>query len=227
MRKLSVCAASLVALLAFGACCADASPKAIGFFFENPADAGKDKDSPAHVLRDGVSYSVDAGDPVFPGDTVITNADGDISIAFLDSSAIRVLASTKLQLTSLGDPAVQEDSHIALLEGHASMDVASHSRFVMDVGDQKNALVADSRVAPRESTEKVSALTPRASSTVKFNIEVNIVNGAYVTTVAVTSGTVTLTPVAGGKTDIVVGTVVVATLNMTAILKEPRLTKPR
>lgn len=175
----------------------DAGIKAIGFVIENHAAAeAADTDAPrafVTVLRDGKEVRAFEGDEIYPADVLKTDAATDITVAFVDQSAVRMHPETEIQLSPVLSTLGMNGSTV--VQGHASV-AFQHS----SVEPRSMTLGSAERKAP------VSTTGPA-----KLDIFVNKnADGTFVTTVAVLKGSATLTPSSNtSQTDLTAGGVAV------------------
>jgi hypothetical protein len=214
-----MCGLLLFAATTIAVQASDAAVKPIGFFFNSIADSEDNPfESHARFVRDGIEYDAVEGSQVYPGDTILTGDNGGIAIAFLDSSSIRLHGSSELTVQSLGNPAANEATTVTLVKGHAS----AATRSFGGPGPSETSLL---QVFLGLGGTSGSARAGGGSGTTKFDvITTRDPNGTtFTSTVAVISGSATLTPKTGTKVDIGTAAQVVMTVN-TAV---PQATPPQ
>ncbi len=156
-------------------------------FAENTVDAG-DAAPKVHVTRDGKDYDVSQGMPAYPGDVVFTDAGGDIIIAMLNDNVIELGASSRLTLGGDGTTP-NPNSTITVNSGNVGVIAKSvlNETLVVAMGETSHpfahTMMASPRAAPKPAAFEI--ITKSDGS------------GGFISTVAVSAGSVTLTPVNG------------------------------
>ena len=161
----------------------------------NPGNAVKG----VHCTRDGAQIDVSAGSEVFEGDAITTDKGAGIAVVFSDNSCVTLRESSSLTVRDYGFPSSKTPTHLEVQDGNVFVSVT-----------------------PRPMDAHFFIKTKFAQVEVKgtkFDVINNLANGSYTTSVAVTSGTVTLTPSAKGANavDILSGTSLTATVANTNI----------
>lgn len=213
---------ALLALLGFAAGATEALTQAqiaarnepVGFFIDNldASDMGADEvKSHARFIRDGKEYEAFAGHEVYVGDTIITDATGGITIAFLNNSAAKLGGSTEFSIDGAGSKAERKGAELTLVHGRASFltnPVDIYETFLNLGGLGSHGVGGSGNGGGGGSSSSKNCLA-------QFEVIVNQdANGTtFTSSVAVLKGTATLTPKGSSTVDMASGTLTLMTLN--------------
>ncbi len=196
MLKSIFCGLALTACFNILAAASDKPIKAVGFFISTVSESDQESvTARAKFIRDGKEFDAVEGHEVYPGDVVITDETGGISIAFLDSSAVRLHESTEFVIQpGLND----QPASVQLSYGHASFASSPTARpEVTDAKDPKSMLIVGDGITNLINLGIGSHSSISASTLAKFDILITRdANGnTFTATVAVLKGTAKLNPV--------------------------------
>ena len=202
----------IFSLLALCACvrmpATEAEPRPVGYILEPvsfdeveaPAQSAPEMEggvsATASCVHQGILNEASEGLPVYPGDVISTPENGSVAVVFMDGSAITLRASSRLTISDYAYPRKRVATHVLLNQGTAFF-------FVTPRPDDAHFFV---------QTEMKHLVEVKGT---KFTVLVS--PQTNLTTVAVSSGTVTVAPNGASAVQLTTNNVVALNMNTTDI----------
>lgn len=194
----ALCSAALA--VALPSVAEEPAPDPVGYIIELDPEGDMEADNEdkalepkAFCVHNGERLPASEGLEVYAGDTIVTEKDGLIAVAFVDSSALTLRASSTVKIDDYAYPARKAPTHVTVEQGRAFFDIKPRP-------DDAHFFVRT----------KMGEVEVRGT---KFEVWSAPYGAGFKTTIAVKKGTVTVTPTGSKSVQVNDGTQLI--LNIT------------
>jgi hypothetical protein len=172
-------------------CAACAAENRTAGYMVRMEDSNSSIDATSFCMRGAQRLDATDGLPLKVGDFLTSGAEDSLAVIFVDGNAVRLAESSSLRIVSYDYPEKKAPTDVKVESGSAY--------FSVNPRPEGAHFFVSTPLGKMEVMPKTATAGGSDSGTVQFSVSVSNVNNVVHGTVAVLSGTVSVSPIGGGE----------------------------